>query len=360
MSMHVRRFRQKSRLFSIVAALLLLGTFTSSLAGASSHTVLFEDDFASFDAASGTGNWFYFSDGGSFTGNDGVEDTSGEGLTVKASGTNAATGEPAYTLTVPQDDDPSTLPGGLDHVKWLVVANRFSSNSVPGFDAVVGEELVGGATYSGETFGTAGHPFQGAVKNANDDARLAAGALNGIDFETFMVFDFFVTNERLYAIYERLPFGRPFLGNYASFTFLVPLMDRVPADEHELQIAYDREAGVVRWLVSGQELFRVDKIGYRIDRDYMVLDHGGVEETVEPRQLNFGMGMFTLLDADVLAKKGLVKLSNIPDTYFDPTKGEPKAQKFEDTASETSSRLFGQGAELRVKDFLVNSRPAPD
>jgi hypothetical protein len=31
----------------------------------------------------------------------------------------------------------------------------------------------------------------------------------------------------------------------------------------------------------------------------MTIDHGGVEDTVTPGQLDFGMGMFTILDGDL-------------------------------------------------------------
>jgi hypothetical protein len=64
---------------------------------------------------------------------------------------------------------------------------------------------------------------------------------------------------------------------------------------HDLRKAYDSSAGVLRWLADGKEEFRVDRIGHRLDsRKRLTLDHGGVEESVEPRQLDFEMGMFTL------------------------------------------------------------------
>jgi hypothetical protein len=50
---------------------------------------------------------------------------------------------------------------------------------------------------AGQTFGTATHPFGSKVINPNDDSSLAGVAMNTIDFETFMVFDFWLTNERI-------------------------------------------------------------------------------------------------------------------------------------------------------------------
>lgn len=307
-------------------------------------TTLFSDDFRSgFDA---TGDdWFYFS-AGDFAGNDGAETTSSRGLRVSA---------PEFTSTVPQESGPTSLPGGIDHVKWLVYANRLAG-SVPGFAATAGRVLSVSARVSARSFGTAGHPFGNAVTDPDDDLRLGSAALNGIDFESWMVFDLFLTNTRIYAFYERLPFGREQLGNYAAFSFQIPLVKRKPDHEHELSIAYDRAAGTVRWLVDGKERFRVDRIGRRIDRKYMTIDHGGVEEDVEPRQLDFGMGLFTLLDGRLPSGEALVRLSSAPDFYFDPAAATPTPLTFVDEESDPGSRLFGQGAELRVRRFAVQSR----
>ena len=330
-------------------------------------TVLFADDFAGgFDAEGANDPWFYFSVPGAdgsprFAGDDGTVTAAPAGLRVAAAGANPVTGEPVFTKTVPQQvHRPAGLPGGVDHVKWLAYANHPASSGVPGFDAVPGQALVGGARMTGRTFGTAGHPFGDAVANPDDDLRLAAVALNTIDFESWMVFDLWLTNEWIYAFYERLPSGREQLGNYAAFSFQIPLVTRHPGDEHELSIVYDRAAGTVPWLVDGEERFRVDRIGRRIDRKYLTLDHGGEEQEVEPKQLEFGIGLFTLLDGRLPSGDALVRLSAEPGIYFDPAAAEPTPQTFVDEESNSGSRLFGQGAELRVRRFVVRSRPRDD
>ena len=166
-------------------------------------TILFQDDFQSgFSGASA--DWAYFSSFG-FTGNNGEETTSSRGLRVS---------QPQFTSTVPLETGATSLPGGFDHVKWLVFISRLNG-AVPGFAAERGSELSVTAAISARTFGTENHPFGNAVTDHDADGRLAAVALNGADFETWMVFDHFLTNKRIYAIYERLPFGRPRLGNYA-------------------------------------------------------------------------------------------------------------------------------------------------
>jgi hypothetical protein len=342
---------------------LFVLAFGTAAAQESGSVTYFDDDFRDgFSAQGPDAEYFYFA-AGPYVGNDGIESTSSKGLRVTSSGTNRRTGKPAFIRTLGQEDDgvgnPFGLPGGIDHVKWLVYANHQTPGGISGFEAAPGQELSGQARISGRTFGTQAHPFGRAVKNPNDDLRLASVAFNSIDFESWMVFDFFITNERIYAFYERLPFGRTPDHNYAAFSYQIPLQERGdPGDTHDLRIAYDRSAGVVRWLVDGKEKFRADRIGHRIDRKFMTLDHGGVEETVEPRQLDFGMGMFTILDGDLPSGKALVRLSNAPNFYFDPPQGEPTPQTFFDEESRASSRLFGQGAELRVGRLSVESAPA--
>ncbi len=102
--------------------------------------------------------------------------------------------------------------------------------------------------------------------------------------------------------------------------------------------------------------FSVDRIGHLIDRRYLTIDHGGVAQTVSPNQLACGMGMFTLLDAEQPSGTALVRLSSVPGFYFDPEVGEPAPQTFLDDESLAGNRLFGQGAEIRVKKYVVSSK----
>jgi len=337
--------------------------------GARPYRTVWDDFRSGFSATITPGaagvRWFYFS-AGPFVGDDGLTTTSNGGLRVVPKGINPTTHQPAFTRTLGQEPENGGLPGGLDHVKWLVYANNIASSGFPGFDAVPGQELACETRLSGRTFGTAGHPFGARVQDPNDDLRLSGVAFNAIDFETFLVADFFVTNERIYALYERLPFGRPSSGGtlneYAAFTFTVPVATRSADDQHHLKIAYDRDRGMVRWLVDGNEVMRVNRLGYRIDRRHMVLDHGGTETLVQPRQLACGMGMFTLLDASRPGQRasnplsdGLVRLSAATNFYFNTGLGQPTPQTFADPDSLASSRLFGQGAELKVRSLVVAS-----
>ena len=164
------------------------------------------DDFQQgFSIGSPTATWFYFS-AGSCVGDDGITTTSAQGLRVVASGTHPQTGEPAFRRTLGQEAENGGLPGSLDHVKWLVYLNHMSARGYPGFDVVPGQTLTCEAWLSGRTFGTAAHPFVAVIADPNDDVRLACCAMNTLDFETGLVFNFFLTNARIYVLYERLPF----------------------------------------------------------------------------------------------------------------------------------------------------------
>jgi len=313
------------------------------------------DDFqGGFSIGNSNAKWFYFS-AGSCVGDDGVATTSANGLRVVASGTNPQTGEPAFKRTLSQETDNGGLPGSLDHVKWLVYMDHLSTQGYPGFDAIPGQTLVCETWMSCRTFGTAAHPFGAAIQDPNDDFRLACCAMNTIDLETGLVFNFFLTNARIYALYERLPFVRDTLGNYAAFTFSIPVTERSPTDTHHLKVTYNKTTGTVRWFVDEVEVYRVDKIGFLTERRYLTLDHGGVETTVSPNQLACGMGMFTLLDG-CRSNLGLVRLSSLLE-YRTPDVGAPTGVAFLDDHSLQSHRLFGQGAQLEIQKYAVSSLP---
>ncbi len=269
----------------------------------------------------------------SFTANDGLVSTSPNGLRVRASGTNPATGEPAFTLSGA---------GELDHLKWMADTQRVSSNGYPGFDAVRGEMLSCTMWGSGQTFGTASHPFGAAVFDPQSDLRLVSFAMNVIDVETGMVFDTWQTNTQIYPYYERLDMSGA--ATYQRFSSIFPGVPRSPAGEDKLSLAYDRSAGMVRWIVNDHEAARVDRIGLPSRDATMLIDRGGTPERAAPRQLNCGMALFTLMDGgQPPSGKGLVSLGGSYEFPMSFVEGPT---------------LFGQGAEIRVRRFEVRSSAA--
>lgn len=320
------------------------------------------DDFSGGFNPPGEKPRWSFPSAGSWVTDDGVTSTSKRGLSLLSAGTNPRTGQPAFTHTVPQEDPAGAgLPGGLDHVKWLAFTNHQSSAGYQGFDAVPGQELSCETTMSGRTFGTAQHPFGPAVSDPDDDLRLASVGMPVLDLETSMIFDFFVTNKKVYIFYERVPDNRANLGDYAAFTYAVPVASRKAGDRHHFKISYDRSAGVVRWLLNGKQVFKVDRIGELLPtRENLIIDNGGTPTRVAPRQLSCGMGLFSILDAaapGAADDSALVRLSPKENHYFRPSTGAPDPQSFHDNTSPESSRLFGQGARLDMSRYVVSSVP---
>ncbi len=342
---------------------LAIAYTTVSLAGDPRVTRVVWDDFQqgmTIGAPGSSAKWFY-QQVGPLVYNDATATTDHLGLHLVPLGTNQQSGMPTFSLTVGQEgsaDDPYNLPGDTDHPKFLVFANHIATSGIPGFDLVPGQEFACETEVWGRTYGVSMDPFH--VPDPEADPRLASYALNGIDFETFMVADFFVTNEEIYALYERLPFARGTLGNYASFTHTMAVAPTHPDEHHKLALAFDRSAGTIRWLVDRHEVFRVTQIGQYLDRSKVTIDRGGTPITVSPRQIDCGIGTFTLLDGYRPGNIGLVELSNAPNYYFDPNSGPPTPATFMDTQSLHDSRLWGQGAVMNVKSVVMSYRRSSD
>jgi len=311
------------------------------------------DDFRSGFTSGPDGAW-WVSPAGPLPEGDGVATASDGRLRVVPTATHPTTGEPAFAYTTGQEEVGGT--GLSDHLKWFALANHQATSGVLGFDALPGQVLTYEGTVAASAYGTADHPFGSAVPDAQSDIRLAAAAFNTVDMQSFLVFDFFLTNTCLYAFYERLP--RPG-AHYAAFSYALPVARRTPGGAHRLSISLDRSAGVVTWSVDGRQVLRVDRLGYLpADRRNLIIDLGGTEELVSVPQLACGIGLFTLLDAKQpnTQTPALVRLSS-ETSYYDPAYGAPDPQRFVDEQSLQPSRLWGQGAELTASRLVVHSRP---
>jgi hypothetical protein len=307
-------------------------------------------------SATGSGAKWVLSPAGSLPYGDGTATTSPDGLTVVPTGTNPATGEPAFVYTTGQEQDGGA--GQADHLKWYAMARHTSSAGYTGFDTVPGQVLTCGTRMAVRTYGTAQQPFGGHVTDPHSDLRLASAGLSVMDPETNIVFDFFFTDTTLYAFYERLPRAG---AGYAAFSYALPVASRTPDQREDLAISFDKSAGTVTWRVDGRTVMSVDRIGYRpTDRSHLLLDLGGTEEPVLPRQLSCGMGMFTLLDAAGPDGMGLVRLTDQPDRYVDPRLGPPTGERFADDRSLPAGRLWGQGVRLSADRMVVSSLPGQD
>ena len=319
----------------------------------------FQDGFT-LGAPGSNAKWFY-QQVGALVYNDGVPTTDRRGVHIEPPGTNPRSGRPAFTLTVGQENDPSQnpygIPGDADHPKFLAYANHIASTGIPGFDLTPGREVACEAEIWGKSWGTQNDPYHRQDPEA--DPRLASYAITAVDFETFIVADFFITNDEIYALYERLPFARGTLGNYASFTHTIPVGRTSPNEHHKYALAWDKSRGTIRWIVDRREVFKVDDIGQYLDRSKLTIDRGGTAVTVSPRQMDCGIGTFTLLDGYRPGDVGLAQLASTPGYYQSPDNPH-KAAKFLDPLSKPENRLWGQGASLNVESIAFSSRRSDD
>lgn len=249
-----------------------------------------------------------------------------------------------YTYTVPQGPA-----GGLDHVKCLqYVKNPAPPGNKKGTVSV-------SATIGCENFGLDEHPFPaGYVTNANDDLRLGACALNSVDFDTMIVADMFMTNEGVYAFYERLPFARTTTDNYRAYSQTKRVASRVPSQLHDLKIEYDSKQKTLSWFLDGSRVMFVYLIGYPSPDPEVVtmLDHGGDDTNVAPASFRYGFGSFTLLDMQDYHNPNNTSLVRLNDNtgpdYVTPN-------SFYDDISLEENRLWGQGTIMKVSKFKIEN-----
>jgi hypothetical protein len=163
-----------------------------------------------------------------------------------------------------------------NHVKALML-------STEEFDLERGAGFVVRVEMAVRIFGTEANPH----RLEPGDVRLAAGALVTIDPATGNVFDFFVSNDRIRPLYERLPVARPVVGPYACYSILGESMPSAPGAWHRYEIRYDRAGDRVDWLVDGRAVAMQSRAG---------ASAGSALPGVKSRRLRVGGGLFTLLD----------------------------------------------------------------
>lgn len=229
--------------------------------------------------------------------------------------------------------DPATevrpLPGGLtlhlprftqshpNHVKALML-------STTAFDIERSRSFRVRVEMAVRTFGTEANPF-GLDPG---DPRLAAGALVTIDPETGMVFDFFVSNDRITPLYERLPSARHSLGAYPAFSTLAEPQPTQPGEWHRYEIRYDGVADRVEWWLDGRRVAEQERVG---------APAGSQASVVKWRRLRFGGGLFTLLD----------------DLADDRETADDRARIRGFIPSNWEDR-FGQGGEVSFRRFEID------
>src|SRR5258708_6211091 len=137
-------------------------------------------------------------------------------------------GAPENSLTI---DLPRFTTSHPNHVQPLM-------RSTTAFDIEQSRSFVVRVEMAVRTFGTEHNPFSLHPGHP----RLATGALVLIDPDTGMVFDFFVSNDRIRPLYERLPSARKQLGPYPAYSILVDAVPTQTGEWHLYEGRYDRAA----------------------------------------------------------------------------------------------------------------------
>jgi hypothetical protein len=214
-----------------------------------------------------------------------------------------------------------TIPTGNDHSKWL----RLTTNLIPlnkSHEVILEEEIAVQQIIKPNTVPS---EFISRIRNIKEDLRLCSGGMVVIDVYTWMVFGFMLTDECIYAYYERLPFGKPAwndgkmspLGNYSAFTNAVLVSSRNKSDPlndyTRLGIGIHRGRGDVNWYINGTRVHTWSKIGVNMPEEYRLINYGGVEKNININTVRVGFGTFSFMDGSLphnYGREGVVTINN--------------------------------------------------
>lgn len=239
---------------------------------------------------------------------------------------------PQYTLT---------SEGRLDHLKFLFFKNILNKETgMPGFPVPDEGELKYEIVAQFTPLGTDSNPFEAP----DDDYRLSSGGLISLDFETFTVYGFLISCNRVYILYERWPFDTSVDNPAAFFTYIIPCREIEPSSEHAYRMVYNKDTYSLTWFIDDDKVFSWDQFGKRLGEEHEeYCAYRDFPNTADPEALLpiragqrvFGAGLFTFLDAGSRHDSGLVDITD---------RNVKKEQK-----------IFGQGGELVLGHFTVST-----
>lgn len=181
----------------------------------------------------------------------------------------------------------------LDNIKFEAFSNDPVSLTGNGNGTIASFEWAARA----ECFGTDKSPYPPALLQGKTDLRLAAASFSLFDPDTANSFQFLLTNDRVYVVYERISIKRAHLGDYAVYTYVKAVKERSPSDWHTLKMVLDSAKQDVSWHVDGQQVFHVDHVGHRLPKLEPIIDMGGRDTEAFPASIQYGFGAQTLLNA---------------------------------------------------------------
>ena len=244
-----------------------------------------------------------------------------------------------------------------DHLKYIGVSTKsFAVPTVGSLEFSVEITARTSGTQEGRTiFGCYGpgysylnvgasciHPYQQTVRQGQQ----AGVVLNMISFETGQLFDWFISEDRAFALIERLPTtvtGSPGTPLDLAYTQIIKETNIRPGKKHKVAIRYTRgpNKSYVEYFLDGEQFARIDNVGIPLDKQGISFTgyapSTGNGEPLKDRLNSFviGHGLFSLLDAFPFQHPDRPDLSvSIP----------------------MSERLFGQGAVGNWDKFMVTTK----
>lgn len=153
------------------------------------------------------------------------------------------------------------------------------------------------------------------IHNIYEDPRLACSGMYVVEESTNMTYMILLTSGMIYGLYGREMKLIKTDGDYtentptykvdaACFYSLIPLSKRgfntlSPKDgalSEFTKVGLGICADKVSWYINDSRVFTVDNIGYRIDEQYSVVDHGGINVKTVNSVVKMGFGHFAFMD----------------------------------------------------------------
>lgn len=225
-------------------------------------------------------------------------------------------------------------------------------------------------------------PLRARIRNVNEDIRLCCGILNTLDVETWTACDIILSNEKIYCLVERLPFGKTDMNQYASYSAGIPVHGRGGDPYNDfVKVGIGMMKSKAHYYINGELVFTVPRFGIRQLDEYRLVDHQGSNTEIKLNSSYFGFGLFSLLDMQLpnnysrqlvngdfatnQSASGLVQL-DLAETYGETLPGQNGdnrpiidenvtwAVNLNDYPDNNHDmKLFGQGAAIRIKYFKV-------
>lgn len=296
---------------------------------------------------------------------------------------------------------PQGMLGPLDHIKWLCFYRDLVT--ISGDETIYETVMSACQLFNYER--PVPHEFKHRLRNIHEDYRLCSSAMVLRDESTMVEAMFLLTNDTIYALYQRHPSEILNLRtirdgpreqqrqSFASFSAVVPVARRgygssgsrdLLDDTYRLGIGIGDAGTSIRWYINRQEVHRVSRIGYRLQDQYQVVDHGGTPHLAVISSFKCGFGHYTFLDHQLpnnyarehvhidvnsdpscqvpRSESGLVMLGEpdsyrevLPDLYGRHGPVVPSTT-FAVTADNEKYRLFGQGVVTCLKSLHVYHR----